>query len=435
MNALWVRQRGVWVAAGLWLFVLAPFFFLTYGQVNQFTLSRAEVGSVVFGWEHHIPFLPWTIIPYWSLDLLYGLALFVCTSRRELHRLIARLVLASLLACTGFLLFPLRFSFERPEVAGMFGWLFSQLEQFDLPFNQSPSLHIILCWLLWSHYRCHLQGAMRLVNTAWFSLIAVSVLTTWQHHAIDVVSGMGVGLFISWLVPEQGQWRWRSPDGRRRQLAYRYGVGWILCSLMACVLPALWWCVASLSIVAASYCGLGVAGLQKDESGRLSYAARCLLLPWRWGAWLTVRYYMQHVPAVSTVRSGISLGYYPRQPVKAGAVLDLTSEFPKASAVISPSIGYRTVPMLDLTLPDHHELDQAVIALESLRQQHATVLVHCALGLTRSALVVSAWLLAHRHAASAVDAIQQVRSARPQILLPAQAAAYLSEWHEAYAHG
>ena len=48
---------------------------------------------------------------------------------------------------------------------------------------------------------------------------------------------------------------------------------------------------------------------------------------------------------------------------------------------------------------------------------HGPVLVHCALGYSRSALVVSSWLLKHAPAATPQAALSMVREARPRIVI------------------
>lgn len=144
--------RRPWHLALLWGAMLGGLFFGSYNAVNQFTASRHDVGVYVFGWEAHIPFLAWTIVPYWSIDFLYGLSLFLCRNREELTVLSKRLLCAQAICISGFLLWPLHFTFSRPVSSGIFGALFDTLADFDLPYNQAPSLHICLLLVLWQFY-------------------------------------------------------------------------------------------------------------------------------------------------------------------------------------------------------------------------------------------------------------------------------------------
>ncbi|MDR1462798.1 MAG: hypothetical protein LBI68_06650, partial [Azoarcus sp.] len=146
----WIRgafRRGL-----IWLVFLGPFFFLSYGAANHYAAARDGVTSFYFAWERGIPLWPWTIIPYWSIDLLYGFAFLCCHDKAETKRLGLRLLSAQLIAIACFFLWPLRFAFERPAVDGLAGALFSALTQFDLPYNQAPSLHIALLVIVWRQF-------------------------------------------------------------------------------------------------------------------------------------------------------------------------------------------------------------------------------------------------------------------------------------------
>jgi membrane-associated phospholipid phosphatase len=198
---LWLPPH--WKRSALWAAVLAPFFYSTYGFSNWLAAQRSDVGSVVFAWERHIPFLAWTIIPYWIIVPLYGLSLFVTTSPRELDRLARRLITAQVIAVACFIAFPLRLSFARPETSGVSGLLFDALTTFDQPFNQAPSLHIALLMILWNHYARHVSQPWRLVMHGCGGLIGLSVLTTYQHHFIDVPTGAMLGWFAVWLWPDE----------------------------------------------------------------------------------------------------------------------------------------------------------------------------------------------------------------------------------------
>lgn len=171
---------------------LSALFVVVYGGCNWLTAQRTNVGSIEFVWERDVPFLPLMIAPYMSLDLFFVAAPLVCRSERELALLAKRIVAAILIAGICFLLFPLRFAFERPTARGWNGELFDWFRTLDLPFNQFPSLHIALCSILCLTYAQHTRGALRVLVISWFGLIAASAVFTWQHHVLDVLGGFAL---------------------------------------------------------------------------------------------------------------------------------------------------------------------------------------------------------------------------------------------------
>lgn len=415
----WPWRRGL-----AWLALLAPQFFASYGFANWVASQRADVGAIVFGWESAIPFLAWTIVPYWTIDALYGLSLFLCASRREVDTLGRRLLLAQAICVAFFLAFPLRFTFARPVADGLYGWMFDVLMGFDRPFNQAPSLHIALLVILWLVYLRRLPGGWRWPVHGWFALIGVSVLTTYQHHFVDIPTGALVGWLCVWLVPDEGPSPLRaahlSRDPRRRRIAVLYGAGAAGITGIAIAAGgwALWllWVAISLLLVAVIYAFLDEHAFQKGPDGSMSLAARWLLAPYLAGAWLNSRWWTRASPMPGTVLPGLLLGRLPtrreREAYGIGSIVDLTAELP----CLAPDVRYACVPQLDLTVPTGGQLERAVRAIEAAMTS-GPVLVCCALGYSRSATAVAAWLVATGRASAAAQAADQLRRARPACVL------------------
>jgi protein-tyrosine phosphatase/membrane-associated phospholipid phosphatase len=418
-----------WRRALAWLLFLAPFFFITYGLANLAAAQRADVPSLVFGWEHGLPFWAWTIVPYWSIDALYGLSLFVCTSRRELDSHGKRLLTAQLVAVAFFVAIPHRFSFERPVADGLFGAMFDLLMGFDRPFNQIPSLHIALAVILWALYARKVTGLARILLDVWFVLIGASVLTTYQHHFIDIPTGLILGWLCVWLWPftDDGvdepvsAWRWTT-DPARHRLAIFYVLGALACLAIGLAIGGwgLWlaWPALSLALVAMCYAGPGAGGFQKGDDGRLSVAARWLFAPYLAGAWFNSRWWTRRDPQPVAVGDGVWIGRVPSPRELRGGrftgVVDLAAEL----GIARGDRDLAVIPVLDLTTPSKQALDDAATAIERLRAR-GPVLVCCALGYSRSACAVAAWLLATDRSANVAAALAKVRSARTQVVLGA----------------
>jgi protein-tyrosine phosphatase len=412
-----------WRRSIAWLLFLGPFFFASYGFATWVSMQRDSVAVLFFPWERAIPFLPWTIVPYWSIDLLYGLSFLACRDAREVDRHGLRLVTVQLVAIACFLAFPMRFSFERPDADGLFGALFGALASFDQPFNQAPSLHVAILVIVWTRIAPRFHGWSAALVHGWLALIGVSVLTTWQHHFIDIPTGALLGFLALWLWPDRGP----SPlarlrvtqDRDRLRLALRYGVAALALAVVALWLrqTTLWlmWPALSLALVALAYAAIGRAAFQKRGPSH-SVASDWLFAPYTLGAWVNSRLWTARRPQPDLVMDGVWIGRMPTARDVArrrfATVVDLAAELPGPRG----PWHYVAFPWLDLVVPDSAEMGDAADAIEIARAR-GDVLVCCALGYGRSACAVAAWLITTSRAQDVEAALEVVRARRPGVVL------------------
>ena len=443
------------------LALVGALFYTSYGLSNRYAASLAYVPEIAFAWERNIPFWAWTIVPYWSLNLMYAAAFFLCRDVREQNRYVARLVSAQIVATTCFMLFPLHFGWPKPPTDGLWGWLFDSLVAFDLPYNQAPSLHIALSIIIGAFYWTRFPK-IRLPILLWQSLIALSVLTTYQHHFIDVPTGALLGWLVLWAIPQHGVSPFRrpfdtqgrlktseasfceaktnavsfartseasfreaktSPETRSREIKITilYLAGAVLSALLS-FFGGVWlwmlWVSVSLSVVAFAYLTGNAAVFQKQADGRLSAAATILLLPYLVGVRLNMAYWLRGKAKTAQVRDDVWIGSISGISDDLPAILDVCAEYPRPRY----RGAYRALPLLDMVAPSENDLMRAASLLEALRRQHGKVLTCCALGYGRSAAVVLTWLLVYGGCQDLAQATAELKQARPQMVLPPETA-------------
>lgn len=397
-------QGRPWMASVYWLAALGALFFSSYNFANWLASQRAHVPSVMFAWEKSTPFLAWTIVPYWTSDFLYVLSIFVCTTRRELEIHGKRLIATQLISVACFLTMPLLCAFERPATHGFFGWLFTVLLGFDRPFNQAPSLHVSLAVILWARFAEHLDGMWRHLMTAWLILVSISTMTTYQHQFLDLPTGALAGFLAIALFPESEV---QSRRDQRMRLATFYLSGAALALAVAFRVGGyawlLVWPAAALLVVTVAY----VADAPRVFS---SLPVRLIAAPYTVGAWLNSRWWTRSRVPAQEIASGVWLGRYDANPKGFRSVVNLSAELHVRHQNV------QSVPMLDLVDPTPEQLDAAVAAIDNFEEQRPT-LVCCALGYSRSAASVAAWLTASGRVSCHEEAVEFIRERRPEIVL------------------
>jgi protein-tyrosine phosphatase/membrane-associated phospholipid phosphatase len=412
---------------------LSLLFMVVYGGCSWITAHRSDVGTWYYSWERFIPFVPWLIIPYMSIDLFFVCGPFLCKSRNELRVLSQRITFAILVAGACFLLIPLRLSDARPQPDDWTAAIFRFLHGFDQPYNLFPSLHIALRTILAALYVRHTKGILRLAAHVWFSLIGFSTLMTCQHHFADIVGGFALATICFYLFREEDHQLPVMPNHRvgiyyatgALTLIWAAHAGWPWTGILL-------WPALACALTAIAYWKIGPAIYRKTE-GRLPLSTWILFAPTFIGQYLSLLHYRRQCAAWNQITPHIwisaQLNHHEAAAARqAGvtAVLDLTAEFSETPTL--RSLDYCNIPILDLTAPNTAQVSEAVTFI-SKSAQSGIVCVHCKVGYSRSAAIVGAYLLASGCADSVEQAVTILRDNRPTIIIRPEALTALQKFY------
>lgn len=143
---------------------------------------------------------------YQSEYLIVNAIPWLARERDELLKYVRGFALLAIVSFVVFLLFPVRA--PKPVVANASG-MYLLLQQYDVPYNSLPSLHagMVVFTLAFGNRIIgrDVGGGVRLFMAAWGALILYATLATKEHYAIDIVSGVALG-----LIADRWVWRTRS---------------------------------------------------------------------------------------------------------------------------------------------------------------------------------------------------------------------------------
>jgi membrane-associated phospholipid phosphatase len=199
-------------------------FFIGYFHLLRHPMQPATLMPLT-ALDDWITFQPQALVAYLSLWFYVGFA-------PGLQRTFVELVVYGLwigaLCATGLGLFYLWPTAVPPQMLrGSDFPGFAMLQGVDAAGNACPSMHVAVAIFscLWLDHVLRVARTpvtLRLLNAAWFALIAYSTLAIKQHVVLDVLAGALLGLAFAWpslhwrvgarrVVPVGAAMIWRSP--------------------------------------------------------------------------------------------------------------------------------------------------------------------------------------------------------------------------------
>ncbi len=193
------------------------------------------------------------------------------------------------------------------------------------------------------------------------------------------------------------------------------------------------WPALSLLLVSAAYFSRSPNVFAKRSSGKLGIPQTVLLFPFLAYTWIT--WYVLKTTGKEAVMSPITKSVFIGRRLlpfeftsEIKSILDLTAEFPEVGASRKGRV-YACVPILDGMAMSPQALLATAQRVASLPHP---VLIHCAQGHGRSAMVGAAYLVLSGAAKTSEEAISLLQSARPKARLAACQRKALEDFEEIY---
>lgn len=173
----------IWIVLG-W----TTFLYLGYQLTNHNQFFPANE-LPLFEFEKQIPFLVWTVVPYFLLIGGMYLPVLIRTPEHFMKCLYA-FGIAVTINYTIFIFYPTVYPRpELPDPGSISGWLYHWLVGIDTPANCFPSGHVCVPGIgIW--YVSQEHPEYRVLLWSVFALFVLTVLTTKQHYAVDILGGL-----------------------------------------------------------------------------------------------------------------------------------------------------------------------------------------------------------------------------------------------------
>ncbi|MGG5210905.1 phosphatase PAP2 family protein [Chryseobacterium sp. MIQD13] len=391
-------ERRPTIKQQFYSFVLcAIVFMIVYNSAAWYTSRAEKIPSFVFDFEKHVPFLPWSMIPYMTSGIFFCSVFFQCKDKEQLKILTRRMLFVTVAAALCFIMFPLRFSLPKPNTDdSVLKYSFLFLKIFDSPFNQSPSLHIAYAFIFWTVFRNFKK--FRTFLMIWLILLGISTLTTYQHHFIDILSGIVLAHISFILFP------YRKYDFQYRNFHvanFYFLFGWILASVSILLnrfsdhlwLILLW--PALMSMIIGYHYQKNHTHFLKDKNGRISLAKKSFYMPYLIIYWLFWKFLRKNrkpleiLPRIyiSSRPGSEDLHYFQtNNPV---LVYDLSAEIEEIQE-LRQKTSYHSVPFLDIGTFDMNETKKLITEItENYKKLPADgkIFIHCTMGFARSSVI------------------------------------------------